>query len=48
MTECLVLLRSMQGKPLAPPLRPVFGWNHHVVMGWGYEDLKTRLMKTAH
>ncbi len=33
---------------LAPLLRPVFAWNHRVVMGWGYEDLKTRLMKTAH
>ena len=33
---------------LAPLLRPVFAWNHNVVMGWGYEDLKTRLMKTAH
>lgn len=33
---------------LAPVLRPVFAWNHNVVMGWGYEDLQTRLMKTAH
>jgi hypothetical protein len=33
---------------LAPLLRPLFSWNHNVVMGWGYEDLKTRLMKTAH
>jgi hypothetical protein len=33
---------------LAPVLRPLFAWNHNVVMGWGYEDLKTRLMKTAH
>jgi uncharacterized protein YndB with AHSA1/START domain len=33
---------------LAPLLRPAFAWNHNVVMGWGYEDLKTRLMKTAH
>lgn len=33
---------------LAPLLRPVYAWNHNVVMGWGYEDLKTRLMKTAH
>ena len=32
---------------LAPLLRPVFAWNHNVVMGWGYEDLKTRLIKTA-
>ena len=33
---------------LAPVLRPVFAWNHNVVMGWGYEDMKTRLIKTAH
>jgi len=33
---------------LAPVLRPVFAWNHNVVMGWGYEDMKARLMKTAH
>lgn len=28
---------------LAPILRPVFAWNHNVVMGWGEADLKTRL-----
>ena len=33
---------------LAPLLRPVFAWNHQVVLGWGFDDLKTRLMKTAH
>ena len=33
---------------LAPVLRPIFAWNHNVVLGWGYEDLKTRLIKTAH
>lgn len=32
---------------LAPMLRPVFAWNHNVVMGWGYADLKTRLAKTV-
>ncbi len=32
---------------LAPILRPVFAWNHNVVMGWGYDDLKTRLAKTV-
>ena len=32
---------------LAPLLRPVFAWNHNMVMGWGYADLKTRLIKTA-
>lgn len=33
---------------LAPLLRPVFAWNHNVVLGWGYDDLKARLIKTAH
>lgn len=32
---------------LAPLLRRVFAWNHHIVMGWGYEDLSTRLKETA-
>jgi uncharacterized protein YndB with AHSA1/START domain len=27
----------------APLLRPVFAWNHGVVMGWGERDLKKRL-----
>ncbi|MEO6394776.1 MAG: SRPBCC family protein [Devosia sp.] len=31
---------------LAPLLRPVFAWNHNVVMGWGEADLKTRLAQT--
>ncbi len=35
------------GKPwmrvLAPLLRPAFAWNHHTVMGWGYEGLCQRL-----
>lgn len=30
---------------LAPVLRPVFAWNHHVVMGWGFEGLAERLRK---
>jgi hypothetical protein len=33
---------------LAPLLRPVYAWNHNIVMGWGFEDLKTYLIKTAH
>jgi uncharacterized protein YndB with AHSA1/START domain len=33
---------------LAPVLRPVFAWNHGIVMGWGHDDLKARLMRTAH
>lgn len=28
---------------LAPILRPVFAWNHKVVMGWGEEDIRKRL-----
>ena len=28
---------------LAPLARPVFAWNHNVVMGWGYEGLARKL-----
>lgn len=28
---------------LAPVLRPLFAWNHAVVMGWGYDGLRRRL-----
>jgi hypothetical protein len=39
------------GKPwqrtLAPVLRPVFAWNHNVVMGWGEVDIRARLAQTA-
>lgn len=27
----------------APLLRPIFGWNHNKVMGWGYEGARKRL-----
>jgi hypothetical protein len=30
-------------RALAPILRPVFAWNHNVVMGWGEADIKKRL-----
>lgn len=30
-------------RALAPVLRPVFAWNHNVVMGWGEEDIRRRL-----
>ncbi len=30
-------------RALAPVLRPVFAWNHNVVMGWGETDIKKRL-----
>ena len=46
--EWLVDITKPWQVALAPVLRPVFAWNHNVVMGWGYEDLKTRLIKTAH
>ena len=28
---------------LAPVLRPVFAWNHRIVMGWGEEGIRKRL-----
>jgi len=28
---------------LAPVLRPVFAWNHNVVMGWGQQGLSRKL-----
>ncbi|HHY48630.1 MAG TPA: hypothetical protein GYA10_02645 [Alphaproteobacteria bacterium] len=30
-------------RALAPVLRPVFAWNHAVVMGWGEAGIRTRL-----
>jgi uncharacterized protein YndB with AHSA1/START domain len=30
-------------RALAPVLRPVFAWNHQVVMGWGEADIRKRL-----
>jgi hypothetical protein len=30
-------------KALASILRPVFAWNHNVVMGWGYEGITRKL-----
>jgi uncharacterized protein YndB with AHSA1/START domain len=30
-------------RALAPVLRPVFAWNHNVVMGWGEEGIRRRL-----
>ena len=29
----------------APLLRPVFAWNHGVVMGWGRKDIEARLAR---
>jgi hypothetical protein len=31
---------------LAPIARPVFKWNHDVVMGWGAEGLAKKLQKS--
>jgi hypothetical protein len=30
-------------RQLAPLLRPVFAWNHGVVMGWGEDGLQRKL-----
>lgn len=30
---------------LAPVARPLFRWNHNVIMGWGEEGLRRRLSK---
>jgi hypothetical protein len=32
-------------RALAPLLRPVFAWNHGVVMKWGCEGLRNRLAR---
>lgn len=34
-------------KALAPILRPVFAWNHNIVMGWGEEDIRSRLNESV-
>jgi uncharacterized protein YndB with AHSA1/START domain len=31
---------------MAPVLRPVFTWNHGVVMGWGADDIRRKLGQT--
>lgn len=46
--DWIVELKQPWQVALAPVLKPIFTWNHYKVLGWGYEDLKTRLMKTAH
>lgn len=33
-------------RALAPVLRPVFAWNHGVVMGWGEADLARHLVQS--
>lgn len=34
-------------RTLAPLLRPLFVWNHGIVMGWGEEGLRRRLTDEA-
>ena len=34
--EWIVAVTKPWQRRLAPLLRPVFHWNHNVVMGWGY------------
>jgi uncharacterized protein YndB with AHSA1/START domain len=41
--EWLVELIRPWQRAIAPLLRPVFVWNHQVVLGWGEADLKKRL-----
>jgi uncharacterized protein YndB with AHSA1/START domain len=45
--EWLVEVTSPWQVALAPLLRPVFAWNHHKVLGWGYEDIVARLKETT-
>ena len=44
--DWIIELTKPWQRTLAPILRPVFAWNHYVVMGWGYEGLKSRLAKS--
>jgi hypothetical protein len=41
--EWIVEVTQPWMRVMAPVLRPVFAWNHGVVMGWGYEGLKKKL-----
>lgn len=41
--EWRVELTKPWQRALAPVLRPVFAWNHNVVMGWGEAGLRRRL-----
>lgn len=45
--EWQVELTKPWQRALAPVLRPVFAWNHYVVMGWGYAGLAKRLRQRA-
>jgi hypothetical protein len=41
--EWIVEVTKPWQRLLAPVLRPVFTWNHNVVMGWGYDGLVKKL-----
>ena len=41
--EWIVDVTKPWQRRLAPLLRPVFTWNHNVVMGWGYDGLAKKL-----
>ena len=41
--EWIVEVTKPWQRRLAPLLRPVFTWNHSVVMGWGYAGLAEKL-----
>ena len=44
--DWIVELSKPWMRTFAPVLRPAFAWNHNVVMGWGFADLKRRLSIT--
>lgn len=41
--DWIVSLAKPWQRTLAPLLRPVFTWNHHVVMRWGNDGVRRRL-----
>lgn len=41
--EWIVEVTKPWQRAFAPLLRPIFSWNHNVVMGWGYAGLKRKL-----
>lgn len=41
--DWIVALSKPWMRTLAPLLRPVFAWNHGIVMAWGQEGLRRRL-----
>ena len=49
MIEALLAILHPRWKrlPEVPVMRPVFAWNHRVVMGWGYDGFVQRLKDTA-